>query len=463
MATSWVTEGLTPGRIRLITAGVIITNFLVAVEATVVSTAAPTIVADLGGMALYAWVFTAYMVTTTVTGPIWGKLSDLYGRKLMYVLSVVIFLLGSGLSGQAHSMQELIFWRAVQGLGGGALTPLGQTVLAEIYSLADRARMQAMITTIFGVASILGPLVGGFITQHWDWRWIFYLNVPFGLVGVLILFLTLPPHTASGPVRFDLRGSLLFSLALTLLLIWADGMARWQLSDPRAWGGLLAVVALWALFVLAERTHPDPLLPPELFRLRMFLASALLMTLVGMALYGAITYLPLFYQRVLHWSASQAGQALTPLLVTWILGSTLSTRLILKTGYRITVGIGMVGFTVAFAILATANQQSSGWVLMLAAVLAGVGGGFTVAPLVLGAQSVVERPRLGIATSEILFFRSIGSSVGVTLMGVAVLTTTNLSQGLERAFWVGLAYCLAGLVLLLLIPSGDAASVAARK
>ena len=445
---------------RLITAGVIITNFLVAVEATVVSTAAPTIVGELGGMSLYAWVFTAYMITTTVTGPVWGKLSDLYGRKLMYGLSVAIFLLGSGLSGQSHSMTELIGWRSVQGLGGGALIPLGQTVLAEIYTLAARARMQAMITTIFGIASILGPLVGGFITQHWSWRFIFYLNIPFGIVGVSLLWATLPPPAASGPVRFDFRGTLLFCAALTLMLIWADGMAHWKPADPRAWGGLLAVVVLWTLFMLAERTHPDPLLPPALFRLRMFSAAAALMTLVGMALYGAITFLPLYCQNVLHQTASQAGQALTPLLVTWIAGSTVSTQLILKAGYRVTIGIGALGFALGFGILSRVGPQTAGGWLFLAAVLAGVGGGFSVAPLVLGAQSVVDRPHLGVATSEILFFRSVGSSVGVTLMGVAVLTTPDLALGLQRAFLTGLVFGVTMLALTLLLPAGDAASVA---
>ncbi|GMU54050.1 MAG: hypothetical protein AMXMBFR33_31960 [Candidatus Xenobia bacterium] len=459
------TPRLTSARIRLITAGVITTNFLVALEATVVSTAAPTIVGELGGMGLYAWVFTAYMLTTTVTGPLWGKLSDLYGRKPMYLASVAIFLAGSALSGQSRSMTELIAFRALQGIGGGALIPLGQTVLAEVYDLASRARIQALITTIFGIASIVGPLVGGIITQHASWRWIFYLNVPFGLAGVLILALTLPPHRARGPVHFDWAGTGVFSRALTRFLVWTQGLPGWSLHDPRAWGGLLAIVILAACFWKIEQAHPDPLLPPGLFRIRMFMAGSVVMTLVGMTLFGAITYLPLFYQSVLHDSASQAGQALTPLLVTWIMGSTLSTRMILKAGYRITLAVGLLGFLAAFAIMAAAGAETPRWVLAAAGVFAGVGGGFTVAPLVIAVQSVVDRPHLGIATSEVLFFRSVGASVGVTLMGVALnaASRSDLALGLQRAFQVGMFFAVLSVAAWWLVPPGSAESFQAKE
>lgn len=444
--------------VRLITAGVVLTNFLVALEATVVSTAAPTIVQDLGGMSLYAWVFTAYMITVTVSGPIWGKLSDLYGRRRIYLVSVALFLAGSALSGQAHSMAWLIGFRALQGLGGGALTPLGQTVLAEIYSLKDRARMQAMITMIFGVASILGPLVGGYLTQHANWRWIFYLNLPFGLAGVALLALTLPAHQAGSKVKFDLAGSLLFSAALTFALLWSEGVPHWQTSDPRLWGGALLALALFGAFLRLEARHPDPLLPPALFRLRMFSAGSILMTLVGMTLYGAITYIPLFYQSVLKATPSEAGKALSPLLFTWIAGSMVSSKLILKAGYRITVGIGVIGFLLAYLLLANAGPLTPTPELLLAAVLVGVGGGFTIAPLVIGVQSVVDKPQLGAATSEILFFRSVGGSVGVTLMGVAM----NASQKIERAFDMGLVFCVAALAAWFLLPPGNAEAVEAK-
>ena len=462
---------MSPLQVRLITAGVIITNFLVAVEATVVSTAAPTIVADLGNLALYSWLFTAYMITVTVTGPVWGKLSDLYGRKLMYLLSVGLFLAGSTLCGHSQSMAELIAFRALQGLGGGALLPLGQTVMAETYNLKDRAKVQGLVTTIFGIASILGPLVGGFISQHLSWRWIFYLNLPFGIIGVLLLAFTLPPHTAKGPVRFDLAGTVVFSLALTTLLLWCNNLPHWPLGDVRAWGGFLVITILSLTFVWLEARHPDPLLPPALFALPMVRAGAVLMVLIGMSLFGVITYLPLFYQGVLGKTASQAGQALSPLLVTWVFGATVSTRLILKAGYRLTVGIGLLGFLSAYVILVGVQADSPNWLLLCAAVLAGIGGGFTVAPLVVAVQSVVDKPHLGIATSEINFFRSVGSTIGVTLMGLVMmatvgplssgqmLTNPRLGLGLHHAFQCGLAFCVLSLAAWWMIPAGSAESL----
>ncbi len=450
---------MSPTQVRLITAGVIITNFLVAVEATVVSTAAPTIVADLGNLSLYSWLFTAYMITVTVTGPVWGKLSDLYGRKLMYLLSVGLFLVGSTLCGQSQSMAELIAFRALQGLGGGALLPLGQTVMAETYSLKDRARVQGLITTIFGVASLLGPSVGGLISQHLSWRWIFFLNLPFGLIGAAILAFTLPPHPVTKGVRFDMAGTLVFTLTLTSLLLWCNYLPHWPVSDVRAWGGFLILCGLAATFVRLEARHPDPLLPASLLVIPMVRAVSVLMVLIGASLFGVITYLPLYYQGVLGKSASQAGQALTPLLVTWVFGATVSTRLILKAGYRFTVAIGLLGFVSAYAILVGLPEGASNGLLFCAAVLAGAGGGFTVAPLVVAVQSVVDKPHLGVATSAINFFRSVGATIGVTVMGIVMMTSPQLGPGLHHAFQCGLAICLLSLAAWWLIPAGSAESL----
>lgn len=439
----------------------ILVNFLAALEATVVSTAGPTIVSDLGGMSLYSWIFTAYMLTLTVTGPLWGKLSDLYGRRGCYLTGVGIFMAGSALAGQAHSMEELILWRAVQGAGGGALTPLGQTVLAEIYDKEARAKMQALITMIFGVASVLGPAVGGWLTQHASWRAVFYLNIPFGMAGGLLLALSLPRTQASGNARLDRVGAVLFTSALTLFLLWTDRVDDWGAADPRAWGGLLVLVALLAAFLQVERRMgDDALLPLSLFANPTFRAAVVLMTLLGMALYGALTYLPLYYQGIVGQSASEAGRSLTPLLAAWILTSAVSTRLMLRIGARATIAIGVFAFLGAFLILAGAGTATPLPFLVAAATLAGLGGGFTMAPIVLAVQEAVERASLGTATSAVLFFRSVGASIGVTLMGAALggaslSTPALLGPGLHHAFLVGLLLCglaVAALVLCLPVP-----------
>ena len=297
-------------RRRWITAGLLLGMSLGALEATVVSTAMPTVIATLGGLAHYSWVFSAYLLTSTASVPIWGRLSDLYGRRRMYLTGVAIFLLGSVFSGAATSMEMLIAARALQGLGTGAIIPLSMTIVGELYSLAERARSQALFSGVWGVASVAGPLVGGYITDALSWRWVFYINLPFGIVAAAVLVAAYPPMPRLENVRVDWVGAALLFAGISALLIALGGDI-----GASAWWFAIGAVVLLGAFIAAERRSTDPILPLQLLKTPLIARTLLVVFLVGMSLFGAITYIPLFVQSVMGATATQAGQVLTPLFL----------------------------------------------------------------------------------------------------------------------------------------------------
>jgi len=257
---------LPPMQRRLVTIGVMTGMFLGALEATVVGTAMPTVVARLGGIEIYSWVFSIYLLTSTVTMPVWGKLSDLYGRRRFYLIGVGLFMLGSALSGQSNSMQELIGYRAIQGLGAGALVPLGLTIIGDIYSLTERARMQGLFSGVWGLASMIGPLVGGLITDHISWRWVFYINVPFGLAAVVFIGLTLKEPPIERQVRIDAKGVATFAAAITLFLLGLmEGGRSYGWTSPTILGLFAASGLCFWLFISSEGKAPEPIIPLALF------------------------------------------------------------------------------------------------------------------------------------------------------------------------------------------------------
>lgn len=404
------------GRILL---GVMTAIFLAAIESTGVSTAMPTVIATLGGLEIYSWVFTVYLLTFTVTMPLWGKLSDLFGRRPMYLLGIGVFLLGSILSGLAQSMGQLIAFRAIQGLGGGALYPLGMTVAADLYPLEQRARVQGAFSGMWGIASFMGPLMGGLFADHLSWRWIFYVNVPFGLVAMGIIASSLKePRGVRRQVSVDYAGGVVFTLAVTILLLaflGAGGEKGW--GEWSVLGAVLLSGALLGLFLWIERRASEPIIPLGLFRNRIFLAAALTGLLSGMAMFGSMAYIPLFMQGVLGASATVAGSVLTPFVLCWVIFSTLSARWALKVGYRTTVLTGMVFLVGGFSLLARMDVGTSYVMVMTAMLLAGAGMGMVMVPMLLAVQHAVARRYLGAATSATQFFRSIGGALGVALMG----------------------------------------------
>lgn len=398
-------------RRRAITAGLLLGMSLGALEATVVGTAMPTVIAALGGLAHYSWVFSAYLLTSTASVPIWGRLSDLYGRRRMYLLGVLAFLVGSAACGAATSMFGLIAARALQGLGAGAIIPISQAVVGEMYTLAERPRMQALFSGLWGLASIAGPLVGGYITDAWSWRWVFLINVPAGVLALAVIALAYPATRGSGTVRVDWLGALLLFAGISLLLIGLGGEA-----GPRA-GWLASSLAVLALFVLVERRTREPILSLELLRTPVIARTFAVVFLSGFALFGGIAFIPLYVQAVQGGSATEAGQVLTPLFLGWVLMSVAGARATVRIGYRIVAGTGGVLMTLGFAGLAALDSGSGQVALYTACFLAGCGMGCIMMSLLLAVQHGVPRSQLGIATSLNQFSRSIGAAVGVAAMG----------------------------------------------
>jgi EmrB/QacA subfamily drug resistance transporter len=412
-----------------VTAGVLTGMFLAALEATVVGTAMPTVIASLGGLNHYSWVFSAYLITSTVTVPVWGKLSDLYGRRLLYQSGIAIFLLGSALSGMSNSMTQLIIFRAIQGLGAGALVPLGMTIIGDIYTIAERAKMQALFSGVWGLSSVLGPVVGGFITDQWSWRWVFYINLPVGLAAALIIGLALKEPKLTERPKIDYAGAALLMLAITLLMLALveGGASLATLLSLRNLTLLAAAALLTGLFVWVERRAADPVVPFKLFRNRVVLVSVIAGFLAGVAMFGAISYVPLFAQGALGATATEAGSLLTPLMLSWVGMSVVSGRLLLKVGYRPTTIVGFVLLTLGFVLLSTFQRETARLWLYIDLILIGAGLGMTMLTLLIAVQQAVSRTQLGIATSLNQFSRSIGGAIGVAVMG-AVLSAGLASQ-----------------------------------
>ncbi|MCS6804586.1 MAG: MFS transporter [Blastocatellia bacterium] len=414
---------LPPVQRKLVTLGVITGLFLGALEGTVVGTAMPTVVARLGGIDIYSWVFSIYLLTSTVTMPVWGKLSDLYGRRRFYLIGIGLFMLGSALSGQASSMVELITCRAIQGLGAGALVPLGLTIIGDIYSLAERSRMQGLFSGVWGVASLIGPLVGGLITEHISWRWVFYINVPFGLAAATIIGLTLKEPPIGKQARLDIKGVISFAASMTLLLLaMMKGGRGESWNSPAILSMFLASAVALVLFIVWERAAQEPIIPLTLLQEnRLFFAGSLNGFLAGMAMFGTMSFIPLYVQGVLGTSATKAGVVLIPLTFGWTTFSIISSRLLLRVGYRPLVITGMISLVAGFLLLVRLNPTTP-WALICADVfLIGVGMGLSVVTMTIAVQNSVPRHYMGIATSAITFFRIIGGMIAVAIMGTVMI------------------------------------------
>lgn len=429
MRETSTTPAISLGRRRAITAGLLLGMSLGALEATVVGTAMPTVIATLGGLAHYSWVFSAYLLTSTASVPIWGRLSDLYGRRRMYLTGIVIFLVGSIMAGAASSMTTLIVARTIQGLGAGAIIPLSMTIVGELYALAERARTQALFSGVWGVASIAGPLAGGYITDALSWRWVFYLNLPFGLLAATVIMLAYPRTHRTHAVRVDWTGAALLFAGISALLL-----ALGSDAGGFAWGFAVAAALLLMGFVAVERRVSDPILPLDLLKTPLIARTFTVVFLVGMALFGAIAFIPLFVQGVMGATATQAGQVLTPLFLGWVIMSIASAKLTVKLGYRSLAITGSLLMTVGFMGLTLVGADSPRSSVLIAGMLIGSGMGLSMLSLLLAVQHGVARSHLGIATSLNQFSRSIGAAVGIAAMGALMtrqLTGLSLPGGAE--------------------------------
>ena len=445
--------------------GVMLSIFLAALESTVVATAMPTVVTALGGIRIYSWVFSGFLLTSTVTMPLWGRLSDLFGRRSTFLTGLVIFLVGSALSGLSRSMVELIAFRMLQGLGAGSLMTIGITIVADLFGLERRAKMQGYISGVWGLASLVGPLLGGFLTDFVSWRWVFYINVPFGAVAIALIASALRGEPRSGrrPV-IDYAGLMLFTGGISALLygVSVGGMHRVATSGaivPIA----LAAVALVA-FVAVERRAAEPIVPLGLFRYRMMVAAVVTGFLSGMAMFGTLSFVPLFLQEVTKMSATRAGLILTPFVLGWVVMSIVSARLVLRIGYRVVVMAGMASLTISFVLLTRWDASLTTLVAIRDATVGGIGMGLSMVPMLIAVQSAVPRSDLGVATSLTQFFRSVGGAVGVAVMGAVKAHRLDAGLPLENAlhavFVVGLIICVAALASAFLVPAGRARDLA---
>ncbi len=424
---------MSAGRRRAVVAGVMTGMAIAALEATVVGTAMPTVIASLGGINHYSWVFSAYLVTSTVTVPVWGKLSDLYGRGLLYQIGIGVFLLGTLLSGMAGSMNQLIVFRAIQGLGAGALVPLGMTIIGDTFTIKERAGMQAYFSGVWGISSVIGPVVGGFITDQISWRWVFFVNIPIGIIAAIIIgFALKEPKRKEKPV-VDYAGAVSLMVAISLLMLalveGGGSMATLFSSENLTFfigGGLLL-----ALFVWVEIKAKDPMIPFRLFRNRTVSVSVGAGFLAGIAMFGGISFIPLFAQGSLGMTATQAGSLITPLMLSWITMSIVGGRLLLKIGYRAITIVGFVVMTTGFVLLSMFGRETALYKLYIDLILIGAGLGLTMLTLLIAVQQAVERRQLGVATSLNQFSRAIGGAFGVAIMGA--ILTAGLATHLKRA------------------------------
>jgi EmrB/QacA subfamily drug resistance transporter len=408
-----------PPRIRAIFGALLLVLLLASLDQTIVSTALPTIVGDLGGIEHLSWVVTAYLLTSTVSGPVYGKIGDLYGRKLVLQTAIVIFLAGSALCGLSQNMTELIAFRALQGLGAGGLIVTTIATIGDIVPPRDRGRYQGFFGAVFGVSTVIGPLLGGFFVDNLSWRWIFYVNLPIGAVALGVIAAVF--HTRAERVRhsIDWLGAALLAGGLSAVVLFTSlGGTTYGWRSAQIKGLIAAAAVLLPLFVLAERRAAEPILPLGLFRNRVFCAASAIGFVVGLALFGAITYMPVYLQIVKGESPTGSGLQLTPLMLGLLITSIGSGQAISRFGrYKPFPIAGTAIMTVGLLLLSRLGVDSPTWVASAYMVVLGLGLGMVMQVLVLAVQNAVEHRFMGVATSGSLLFRQIGGSIGVSLFG----------------------------------------------
>jgi len=417
--------------ILLVVSGLMLVLLLASLDQTIVSTALPTIVGELGGLEHLSWVVTAYLLAVTVVTPLYGKLGDLYGRKIVLQAALAIFLVGSALCGLAQSMSELIAFRAIQGLGGGGLLVSAQAAIGDVVPPRERGKWTGLFGGVFGVSSVAGPLIGGFLTTHASWRWIFYVNLPLGLVALGVLAVTLPGARERVHHHVDYVGTVLLGVALSALVLATTlGGTSYAWDSPFIIGmGVIAVVGIVA-FAFGERRAKEPILPPSLFRNRVFVVTSAVGLVVGFAFFGGLTFLPLFQQIVRGASPTESGLQLLPVIGGLLFTSILSGQVITRTGrYRWFPIAGTATGVVGLLLLSRLDRETSTGLAALYMLVFGMGLGMVMQVLVLAVQNSVDYEELGVATSGATLFRSIGGSLGTALLGAVF--TNKLSHALS--------------------------------
>ena len=422
-----ITSGTSHDNVLVVFGGLLLVMLLAALDSTIVATALPTIVGEFGGLAHISWVVTAYLLAQTIVTPIYGKLGDLYGRKRVLQVAIVIFLIGSALCGLSQSMSHLIIFRAVQGLGGGGLMVTTQAVVADVVPPRARGRYQGIFGAAFGFASIAGPLVGGYFTTHWTWRWIFYINLPVGIIALVVLAATLPAQSSFARHAIDYLGASLLALTLASIVLVTDlGGTVYEFSSPLMIALIAISVAGLIGFILVERRAGEPILPLRLFRTRDVWVTSVVGLIVGFALIGSVTYLPVFLQIVKGLSPTESGLRMVPLMTGTLVTSIVAGQLVSRTGkYKLFPIIGTTIVTLSLLLISRMTGETSALAASLYMLLLGLGLGFVMQVLIIAVQNAVDYRDLGVATSNAILFRFIGGSLGTALLGAVLATQLN--------------------------------------
>jgi EmrB/QacA subfamily drug resistance transporter len=398
---------------------ILLALFLFALDQTVVGTALPIIVTDLGGQELYTWAFTIYLLTSTISGPLYGKLSDLYGRRPIFIWAVSLFLAASVFAGLSQEMWQFILARGLQGLGGGAVFPIAFAIIADLYPPEERAKYGALFGAVFGLSSVLGPILGGGVTDVFGWPWIFFLNVPLGLISLFVCFRLLPPikHPETGR-NIDYVGAGLFAAAIGPILLGLSNKRELEWTDPLVGGLILAGLVVLGVFIWWESRAVDPIVRLELFRIRTVAISVLCMFLAAFGFFGAIVFLPQFFQVVRGMGATESGLNLLPLVFALIVGATVSGQVVARTGqYKLVILGSMVVLAGGLFMLTNLRAETELPILWLWMVVTGLGVGPSFAVFTALVQNSVKPAVVGVATSSLTFFQQIGGTIGLTIAG----------------------------------------------
>jgi EmrB/QacA subfamily drug resistance transporter len=408
---------------KLVLTGLIIGMFFSALEQTIVGTAMPTIIGELNGFSIFAWVTTAYLITSTTVVPIVGKLSDIYGRRKLYLLGTIIFIIGSGLCATATTMEQLILYRGLQGIGGGMIMPLSQTIVGDIFTAEQRAKWQGIFGALFGLSSVIGPFLGGLIVDAISWHWIFLINVPTGLLSAILIYIGLKQEFVAdlNDVNIDYKGIFTLVPAIVLLLLgltFAGDKFDWTSTKSfLIFGG---AIVFFILFGFIERKAKEPILDLALFKNRIFATTNALGFLLGLGMFGAIMFVPMYMQGILGVSATQAGSTMTPMMIAMILASIIGGRLLLKYKFRSVLTVGMILASMGFYLMSTMGLDSSPLTAYIYMSVLGFGMGLVMPTLMIAIQNEYPPTKLGTVTSASTFFRSIGGTIGITILNTVM-------------------------------------------